>query len=563
MDIHHLKQIGQIEYHTIYIDSGDRDKYVFKKPNEYEVIFDTPFTNVVGLDVLDASVVPTMYIVDEDNNSFIISIRTGGTQGTSGYSIEMYLEMLQNSKILNIAFDDVSKELQKFKIVKNHSKFYEANKNEGIFFAIFNDSAPVIAINPSNLTTDSTTSALYLGDEYGNNRTKYQVYKDGDIFTYGIEGGVASDRNKLTTVFIDGFVYGILTFTNTKNQLLTYIACKAESLVNIPLFDVINIRIVNGVPFEIEGFCTLSVSQSYYDTLDIFLHEFRRYVLHIEIGDHDITSLVSAITFVLPLYSPSGNPLENTAILNIQSISSRAPREFDRYRRLIYRARDYFWFDMKRSTISSVLGFSEIPEVGSYNYTTVKGKGNNNNNVFAAIKKGENLFELVTPGIVNLTGVRFVVLRCPQIEENGNASLSYEKYTAGLGIFKMYSTNISHLRFDFLNLKKLDMHPIGKLPKMTLRFEKADGTLYDFKGVDHHLFISIKFLKPIPNIGLVEPERRLNPDYVPDIMKFTTSYFADDLDETSTEDDEDIITNTTHRERFLTRRAIQREGRTN
>jgi hypothetical protein len=62
MDIHHLKQIGKIESHTIYIDSGDRDKYVFKKPSEYEVIFDTPFTNVVGLDVLDASVVPTMYI---------------------------------------------------------------------------------------------------------------------------------------------------------------------------------------------------------------------------------------------------------------------------------------------------------------------------------------------------------------------------------------------------------------------------------------------------------------------------------------------------------------------
>jgi len=109
MDIHYLKQIGQIESHTIYIDSGDRDKYVFKKPSEYEVIFDTPFTNVVGLDVLDALVVPTMYIVDEVNNSFIISIRTGGTQGTSGYSIKIYLEMLQNYNILNIAFDDVSK----------------------------------------------------------------------------------------------------------------------------------------------------------------------------------------------------------------------------------------------------------------------------------------------------------------------------------------------------------------------------------------------------------------------------------------------------------------------
>jgi hypothetical protein len=216
---------------------------------------------------------------------------------------------------------------------------------------------------------------------------------------------------------------------------------------------------------------------------------------------------------------------------------------------------------MKRSAISNVLGFSEIPEPGNSNYNIVKGKGNNNDTIFASVQKSENLFELITPGVINLTGVRFVVLRCPQIEENGNASLSYEKYTAGLGVFKMYSTSISHLRFDFINFKKLDMHPLGKLSKMTLRFEKADGTLYDFKGVDHHLFLAIKFLKPIPNIGLVEPERRLNPDYVPDIMKFTTTYFADDLDETSTEDDDDIIADVHHRQRFLARRADQREGR--
>jgi hypothetical protein len=561
MDIHHLKQIGKIESHTIYIDSGDRDKYVFKKPSEYEVIFDTPFTNVVGLDVLDASVVPTMYIVDEDNNSLVISLRTGGTQGTSGYSIETYLELLQNSIILNTAFDDISKPTKLFKFVKNHFKFYEAQENDDSFFVIFNDSAPLIVIDSSRIQINSTTSVLHLGDESGNVRTRYQVYRDGGIYTYGNEGGEVSNRNILATIQIEGIVYGILSLTQTKGQVLTYLACKAESLVNIPLFDVINIKTINGVPLEIEGFCTMSVSQSYYDTLDIYLHEFTRYVLNIEIGDHDITSLVSAVTYALPSYSPSGNPSEITKILNIQSISSRAPKEFERYRRLIYRARDYFWFDMKRSTIYNVLGFSEIPEFGNDNYTTVKGKGNKNDHVFAAVQKAENLFELITPGIVNLTGVRFVVLRCPQIEENGNASLSYEKYTAGLGIFKMYSTNISHLRFDFINFKKLDMHPIGKLSKMTLRFEKADGTLYDFKGVDHHLFVAIKFLKPVPNVGLVEPERRLNPDYVPDIMKFTTTYFADDLDETSTEEDEDIIEDMSHRQRFLIRRAGQREGR--
>lgn len=563
MDIQHLKHIGQVESHTIYIDSGDRDKSVFKKPSEYEIHFDRPFMNVVGLDVLDASVVPTMYIVDEDNNLLVVSFRTGGTQGTSGYSIETYLELLQNSLVLNNAFQDISEPVKRFKFVKNHFRFYDAIRDNHSSFAIFNDSVPAIVIDPALFPIDKNASILYIGDELGNGRLKYQVFGRENVYTYGLEGEVDSLRETLATIVFNETIYAVLSLSLNlgKGQALTYIACKAEQLINVPLFDVINIRVINGVPVELEGFCTLRVSQEYYETLNVYIHEFNRYTLTIEVGDHNITSLVNAIKFALPLYSPSGNQADETKIINIQSVSSIAPNEFDRYKRFIYRSREFFWFDMKRSTLANVLGFSEIAEPGNKNYNVVKGKGNHNNYIFTSIQKADKVFELITPGIVNLNGVRFIVLRCPQIEENGNASLSYEKYTAGLGIFKLYSSSVAHLRFDFINLKKLDMHPIGKLPKITLRFEKADGTPYDFKGVDHHLFISIKFLKPIPNIDLIEPERRLNPDYIPDTMKFTTTYLADDLDETSTEDDDDIIRDTHYRQRFLTRRANQRQGR--
>ena len=134
--------------------------------------------------------------------------------------------------------------------------------------------------------------------------------------------------------------------------------------------------------------------------------------------------------------------------------------------------------------------------------------------------------------------------------------LSYESFSAGLGIFKLYNTTVAHLRFDFTNLRKIDMHPIGKLSRLTLRFERASGDLYDFKGVDHHLLLAVKFLKPTPKGGLVDPERRLNPDYKPDVLKFLTTYYEDDLDESSTEDEDDLLADVRHRARFMKARSL-------
>ena len=46
-------------------------------------------------------------------------------------------------------------------------------------------------------------------------------------------------------------------------------------------------------------------------------------------------------------------------------------------------------------------------------------------------------------------------------------------------------------RFDFINVKYIDFHPIGKLTSIDFRFETLDDTLYDFKGVNHHFLLNI------------------------------------------------------------------------
>jgi hypothetical protein len=73
-------------------------------------------------------------------------------------------------------------------------------------------------------------------------------------------------------------------------------------------------------------------------------------------------------------------------------------------------------------------------------------------------------------------------------------------------------------RFDFVNVKYRDFHPIGKLTSIDFRFETLDDTLYDFKGVNHHFLLNIKFYTPIQNRNI--STYILNPNYNPNMIEY-------------------------------------------
>jgi hypothetical protein len=81
--------------------------------------------------------------------------------------------------------------------------------------------------------------------------------------------------------------------------------------------------------------------------------------------------------------------------------------------------------------------------------------------------------------------------------------------------------------------------------RLTLRFEMSDGVLYDFKGVNNQLLLSIKYYAPTQgtdhamgargSIGAALPAivSTLNPDYDPDFMRYMSRQtgFAPRLDD--------------------------------
>lgn len=145
--------------------------------------------------------------------------------------------------------------------------------------------------------------------------------------------------------------------------------------------------------------------------------------------------------------------------------------------------------------------------------------------------------QLIPPGLYNLTGERFVQLRCREIEQymqyrtrvydtgEGLANPGLAKFQLGL-----YGSH-EHERFDYRSFPPRDFHPIGKLTTLTFRFECIDGTLYDFNGVDHNMTIVIRYWA-VRECAF--ENRILNPHYDANFLE----YMQRDMDRRHDSEDE-------------------------
>ncbi len=125
------------------------------------------------------------------------------------------------------------------------------------------------------------------------------------------------------------------------------------------------------------------------------------------------------------------------------------------------------------------------------------------------------------PGVVYLLGVRYVVLRCPEIESLIGTH-AYGKYSPGIGLFILgLNQQLVKQRLDFVHYVRKPFHPIEKLNRLTFRFELQDGSLYDFKGVDMFMILQIKTYVPKKKHPFDYKSSRLNPNYNPDFIQFT------------------------------------------
>lgn len=146
-------------------------------------------------------------------------------------------------------------------------------------------------------------------------------------------------------------------------------------------------------------------------------------------------------------------------------------------------------------------------------------------------------FFLTSPGMLNLASQNYIIMRCDEIENHVRGSYDVKDYSPGLGVLNIDVQGYAAGRTDFYSIVYKEFHPIGRLNKLKFRFErKSDRKLYDFKNIDLHFLIAIKFLRPIQKQTF--DSFKLNPNYDPNYMGYINNSL--EYQEESSTDESDI-----------------------
>ena len=159
-------------------------------------------------------------------------------------------------------------------------------------------------------------------------------------------------------------------------------------------------------------------------------------------------------------------------------------------------------------------------------------------NFITAVTTSNPIYRIYPPGLLCLTGERCILLRCPTLEQHINTSYIYGGNSPGIALITLGVTGFSTQRVDFTSVKYKSFFPVGKLPQISISFERTNGSLYDFKGVNHTIVIALRYLTPKRQAAF--DNRVLNANYNPDYLSYLLEHhhITEELHEQKVENEE-------------------------
>ena len=474
-DVGYLIDNSDVDSTTFFVDSALRDRNVWPTPAEFCTSFEEPFRLVTGIEVLDAAIPSTMYVVDQYTDTLVTGVITNA--GGSSMTIQSLMSIGQN--------------IPAFQGYMGLSQSSDALVCTSVAWDGLSP-ALVQTATPFDLITQCTSGAT-------STDTIYIAMVLTVLSAVPMYSNVGNQYNKDSS-------YTCFTIVNQGNYAFL------TSSATAGVVDAVNngrIFIAPDQTFQMLDFYQID-SHTAQDIRDNLLYELEIHtnVLQLERQNYDINSLMLQLGSVL-------------SSCNV-SVSSTTSGTVDMASKYKFVGTNEFFLDMQRSTCNVILGFDQYAQPSDSNgsYTKIWCKGNDQL-FLSQFDSDSGTYALVGPGVVDVSGVKYLLLRCQEIEDfmPRNARSS----DPGIGMFKLADTNdVTHLRFDFVSLKRKPIHPIGKLTRMTFRFEMSNGVLYDFKGVNLQMLLMVKFLSP--GVGTDAGKRFngsiLNPEYTPDYMKY-------------------------------------------
>ena len=521
-DVDYLLKNSTTDTFFFFVDSSKRDKSVFPTPSSYVVTFAEPYTNVYGVEIVTSTMPSTMYNVDYINN------------------ILKYFLIWTNTNTSTIDFDWCNAELSQ------NPKYQQwLTKKTNNVYIIIGDNAGINIPNASIYDESSYTN--YKSDQfnlYGSSSAAFDFVLYLRVITtvQSLTKITDSERDQNRYYFqYNNAWYSVLKTDPNYNT--------SETICNI----IGNTIITYNMHFVMNDWYNNNLSQT--NTWNYFI-VYCGYI-NVEQGNYDITTLMQNLNlaflnnYLFPItsaissvsYATSSFPFNG---LGLQIYQRNKQGDIMKQVRYVINSNDptnnlFFALDLTASTIADNLGFAVNTNFN--NETQYYTKWNlpfTTNNIIRSVYGTSAIQTIVPMGIVNLQGVRYFIMRCPEIEGHMYSSFTQSEFCPGIGMFKIGSNNeIADLRFDFVSYVKKPFHPIARLIKLTFNFEVGYNELYDFKGVDHNILLLIKCYIPTQKKQDAKNIYQLNPNYNPDFSEYMLNVMQQRFDEDKDNDDDD------------------------
>lgn len=431
-DVQFLKHSARQDSYLFLVDSEKRNKAAYPSPSQYTIQFNGPFKNVIGLELLDATIPRTEYVIDEDCNTLVYSIDGGGRKKATivpgDYNLLQLCEALTKVLEGGLAAEPVS---------TPYSQTSKLRFTCSVPFTIFlSESSMRRQVGFAGIEKSITSG---VADGATVSRSFMGPYPGFDVFRVG--PGVVLRQPFSPTVA--GYVKSVTMYLDTDTS------------------DSVDIRIVDESDVV---YGTTTVSASGTPQMD-----FENTSMPLQVGE----------TYYIVIESDNGADVYVNTPTN-----ASAPAE--------------------TAATASAQEWDPLE-----------------NSVTCEIWVGVDRHELESTDLVDLTGVRYVTVRCPEIETYLYRERAYEPFYAGLGMVKLGRNGMREQRFDFVSFPPRTLTtPLGKLSSLSFRLEKPDGTLYNSRGIDHSLLLVLKYYSGINADTTPEQQRILNPNYVPQSLQF-------------------------------------------
>jgi hypothetical protein len=538
-DVDYLKKHSRKEAYTFLIDSADRDKETYPTPSSYVVSFTTPLKNVVGLEILDASIPRTQYNIDLQNNTLAFMIHDITLMNNpfncnlyrfkyvsiepGDYSIQTLIPQLNNILIdyvqtlnTNIPVANLFQGSITASPVSNPPDIKNTIKFTCPYPFVFDMANSSMA---ETLGFDTFTQS----DERLKPPTQQRYVRYDNLWSSNLPApDNAVNRQLYHSVDLDPSVQlGELSLFTGPRGVLSSVPISVGTVVSQSFTVPTNHVYLSNVSAAFVGSGTVA------------------WGIYPDVGGQPGAFSQCVANGTIAIYQTDGT------LSPSEDVPKQPPA-------LLQNGKYWISFTTTRTSANVGLLYNDLPTTTELLQT--KGAdgqwysvmmGDIKATATVEITTANEYHTLVAPGSYNLIGERYIILRCPEIEDHSFRSLAYSNHFMGLAMFRLGTqlnglsdNNVSHVKVPIRTF-----HPIGKLPRLTMFFQTINGQTYDFKGVNHTITVAVYYLEPHNNAPF---ERSIiNPNYTGDYMQYILSQEdkegdSDDQDESY---DRDILMN--------------------